>query len=313
MRNNNVIGKILTIFISILMVISILITFTSATLRTTVLSPGFYSRSLVHTSAYNGFYDLVYNMLETDAASQEGIPDDYRDKIPDIIDNAIPKRQIKRYAGELLGAGLGWLIYNQEDKEVPIQAIIDGINESLQANEEIMDYENMYEVLSYTLTTYLDVFVLPEGNELTYRGYMHYYLASNYKPIMDNLDYYVDELFYTYGRWLNMITLLSILFTIGLLVLLFFVSKKDIKYILSLAIVILMVLGIGLIALSIALMGAVPILTRMGKISDTVKSFVPIIRPIISQFGIVYLLSGVLYIGLSIIGIYFKKINLSIK
>lgn len=219
--------KVIIVIISVLIVLTSLVAYVSSAARISVLNPSFYSKYMPALNGYNGMYDGFVDYL-LEPFEKMDVPPELQGVPEDIINTAIPKDEFNQLMGEAIGGGMGWLLYNHDDVEIPLKYMVEQLSTTIAEDERVIASEtNIQEVMDAIVFKNLGFYVPRDGNEQTFRGFMHYFLSAGRQEYIDRYNFYVDELAYYYGVRLTIITIASVVILLLLIGILILVTKGN--------------------------------------------------------------------------------------
>lgn len=299
--------KIVIVILTLLIISSALVSYASSAIRFSVGSPAFYGRVLPTLGAYDDTYELFSNYL-LDTLNKVDMTDEEKNISKEVVHSAISKKEFNHLIGKAIGDGLGWVIYNYEDNEVPLKQMVEQLNAAIAADERVTSNENNLElILSSIVAQKLAVFIPSDEFGQTFRGYMYFYFTSGVQKYKDSFDFYVDEYIPYYTIKFNKLAYASIIATLLLLAILWIVNKNNKRYTAKLMQILCFVFAAFNIIGAIAFFSSPIVVNFSTKLASYSEYFV-YIKPIFTSLGILALAYAVVLV---IIGIIMKKLSKS--
>ncbi len=219
--------KVSVIILTILIVILSVTSYLTGVVRLGILSPGAYSKVMPAFNAYNslyeGFTDYLLSPLEAMTIPEEiqGVPED-------LVATAIPRKEFNKLIGKTIGGGIGWLLYNHDDVELPLKYFADSLYTTIANDERVINSTtNIKATMEAIVSQRIEIFVPGDEYDQNFRGYLYYFLSAGDQRIKDVYDYWVDVFFYYYGIRLSIGTIISFALLLLLLAGLFFLTSKN--------------------------------------------------------------------------------------
>ncbi len=134
------------------------------------------------------------------------------------------------------GGGIGWVLYNHEDVEIPIEYFAESLLETINTDERVINSSTNIEATMEAIVQHrVQVFVPADSYEPNFRGYIHYYLTGGNQDLVNYFDFLLDVYVYdNIGRRLNIITAASFAMIVVLLVLLLLIADPKKQTVLKL-------------------------------------------------------------------------------
>lgn len=290
--------KTIVIILVVLIVLSSVAAYASSFLRLGVLNPGVYKSFLPTFNAYDSLYESFTNYLLEPLQSME-IPEEIQGVPEDLVAIGIPKEEFNQRVGEAVGGGMGWLLYNHEDVEVPLKDFADSMKTTIANDERVLNSAtNIKGTMDAIVSTKIESWVPSDEYEQTWRGYVHSLMSAGNQEIKDKLDYYVDVFVHYYGSQLNTITIASFAALIVLLIVLIILTKDNLKIPVKLAKVLCIVVGAVNVALA-AILFLAPVLSQsIGKLASY-SEYIGYARGITNAFGALALVYGLVMLAIA--------------
>lgn len=218
--------KAIVVILSILIVLTSFAAYVSSALRLGVLNPSVYAKFMPMLNAYDSMYDSFTSYLLEPIRAMD-VPQEVQGVPEDIVEIGISKKDFNKRVGKAIGGGIGWLLYNHEDVEIPVKYFAENLKSAIAQDERITNSEtNIQATMEAIVIRKLEIFVPSDDYEQTFRGYVYYYLTSGNQDFMNTYDYWVDVFFYYYGVRLSIITALSFVLLLLLMIILILITKE---------------------------------------------------------------------------------------
>lgn len=301
--------KVLIIILSVLVVIFSFTTYLLGMVRLGVLCPAVYSKFMPAMHAYDSLYDGFTYYLLSPLETME-IPEEIAGVPEDLVKTAITEKDFNSKVGQAIGGGMGWLLYNQADVDIPLKYFSDNLKTTVQTDERVLNSEtNILATMEAIAVNRIEIFVPSEEYEQNFRGYLYYYLAGQNQQIRDTYDYWVDVFFYYYGVRLSIFTAVSFAVLILLIASLVLVTKGNRQSSMKLGKILCIVYG-SVNTLLCALLFLLPsIAAKLPKLASLAE-YVPYIKGITNSFAVLALIYAlVLFAAAFVLG----KIQRTIK
>ena len=294
--------KVLIVILSILVVVFSLTTYILSLARLGVLCPGVYSGLMPKLHAYDSLYEGFTSYLLSPLETME-IPDELVGVPEDLVKTAITEKEFNDMVGDSIGGGLGWLLYNHKDVELPLKYFADSLRTTIENDERVINSEtNVLATMEAIVEYRIEALIPTEEFEQTYRGYLYYYFAGANEQFRDTYDYWVDVFFYYYGIRLSIGALASFILLIVLMAVLLLISKGNRQPPLKLGKVLCIVYGTINVLIG-AVLFALPLAAKSIGALASYKQYIEYLKGIINSFAtlaVIYAL--VLFIAAVVLG-----------
>jgi len=303
--------KTIIIILTVLIVLSSVAAYASSILRLGVLNPGVYKNFLPAFNAYDSIYDSFSDYLLEPLQSME-IPEEIQGVPEDLVSIGIPKKEFNQRFGEAIGGGMGWLLYNQEDVEVPLKYFAENLTATIANDERVINSEtNIKATMDAIVAARIGIWIPSEDYEQNFRGYIHYLLTAGNQEIMDRFDFYFDVLIYYYGARLNIFTIVFFASLIALIVVLIILTKDKLHIPAKLIKTLCIVYGIINTVLA-AILFLAPIIVQYIDRLASYAEYIGYARGVTNAFGALALVYGlIMFIAAFILGKAQKRLNKS--
>ena len=287
--------KIFIIILSVLVVIFSLTTYVLSLVRLGVLCPAVYSsfmpRMNAFDSLYEGFTEYLLSPLETMEIPEEieGVPED-------LVAIAISEKDFNSRVGKAIGGGIGWLLYNHPDVEIPLKYFSDSLKSTLQTDERVLNSEtNIMATMEAIAINRIEIFIPPDEYEQNFRGYLYYYLAGTNEQFRDTYDYWVDVFFYYYGVRLSIFTAISFALLIVFFTALLIVARGNRQSPIKLSKVLCIVYG-TINAIISGVLFLFPVIAANSERLASFSEFIPYFKGLTNSFAVLALIYAVVLI-----------------
>lgn len=300
--------KVFIIILSILIAVTSLVAYASGMIRLGVLNPWVYSNFMPTLNAYDSMYDSFTDYLLEPIKAMD-VPEEIQGVPEDLVASGIPKKDFNQQVGKAIGGGLGWLLYNHDDVELPIKYFAQSLNETIANDERVINSEtNIKATMEAIVGAKIEIFVPSNEYEQTFRGYVYYMLTGGNQQFMDTYDYWVDVFFYYYGIRLSIITILSFAVLVLLTLALILITKESRKIPIRLAKVLCIVYGVINVFVA-ALLFFAPWVAQLSNSLSGYAKYLEYARGLTNSFGVLALVYAlVLFIVALGLGIMQKNI-----
>ncbi|MBN2878025.1 MAG: hypothetical protein JXN65_00135 [Clostridia bacterium] len=219
--------KASVIILTVLIVIFSITSYLTGVVRLGLLSPGAYAKVMPAFNAYNSLYDGFTDYLLSPLEAMT-IPEEIQGVPEDLVATAIPRKEFNKLVGRTIGGGLGWLLYNHDDVDLPLKYFADSLYTTIANDERVTNSStNIKATMEAIVSQRIEIFVPNDEYEQNFRGYLYYFLSAGDQKLKDWYDYWVDVFFYYYGIRLSIGTIISFALLLLLLTGLFFLTKEN--------------------------------------------------------------------------------------
>lgn len=288
--------KTIVIILTVLIVLSSIAAYSSSLLRLGVLNPGVYKNFLPAFNAYDSMYYSFSDYLLEPLQSME-IPEEIQGVPEDLVAIGIPKKEFNERVGKAIGGGMGWLLYNHEDVEVPLKYFAENMKTTIANDERVINSStNIKATMDAIVAARIELWVPSDDYTQTWRGYVHSLMSAGSQEIADKLDFYVDVFIYYYGSRLNIITIASFAALIILLVLLILLTKDRMNISVKLVKVLCIVFGAVNALIAVALFLLPAIAQNVGRLASYAE-YIGYAKGVTNAFGVLALVYGLLLLA----------------
>jgi len=287
--------KAIIIILTVLIVLSSVAAYATSILRLGVLNPGVYKNFLPIFNAYDSIYESFSDYLLEPLQSME-IPEEIQGVPEDLVAIGIPKKEFNQRFGEAIGGGMGWLLYNQEDVELPLKDFAANLKTVIANDERVINSStNIKATMDAIVTTKIGEWVPSDEYEQNWRGYVHYLGTGSIdsQQVEDKLDFFTDVLVHYYGKRLNIFTIISFASLIVLLIVLVILTKDRLHISAKLIKVLCIVYGI-INAVLAAILFLTPVIAQYIDRLASYAEYIGYARGVTNAFGVLALVYGLL-------------------
>lgn len=288
--------KTIVIILTVLIVMASVAAYGSSFLRLGVLNPGVYKNFLPAFNAYDSLYDSFTHYLLEPLESME-IPEEIQGVPEDLVAVGIPKKEFNQRIGEAIGGGMGWLLYNHEDVELPLKDFAENMKTTIANDERVINSStNIKGTMDAIVTAKIESWVPSDELGQTWRGYVHSLMSAGSQEVEDRLDFYVDVFVYYYGSRLNTITIVSFISLIVLLAALVILTRDKLNIPVKLVKILCIAFGVVNAVLAGALFIA-PIIAQSIERLASYAEYVGYARGITNAFGALALVYSIIMLA----------------
>ena len=289
---------ILTVFLTILLVVIGFVTEIVAIVNLTVLNPWFYNTALRQLGLYENLYTVVIDQLNNNIVSQEVIPEEYKEDVYALVENALPKKKFEVQVGEFLGDTIDFILYGKDDGEIPVQEWMDSLKNEISDSDLLNKVDDMEHILNVTLVNYFNRFNFSAEGSVKISDVIFNYFAPS-----DQIKQKFDDMLWVirfWVRWVHTGVYIAITAMVLILGLLFVIWHKTVSVVFKLSGILLIINSVGYILSGGAMFMSITIMRLLGKIPESYAYYSNIAQTAVNPIAMITLGFGIILLALGI-------------